>query len=100
MNGKSVPEDTYLQLYSEFRILKEKTIQECKVIEVSAYFVIQTCIIFPPTNTYQFQIVGQFQKPRTIAFSDSLSAASLFSCPIVWLFLGQGLIRFLLVVPC
>ena len=34
MNGKFVPEDTYLQLYSEFRKLKEKTMQECKVVEV------------------------------------------------------------------
>ena len=34
MNGKYVPEDIYLQLYSEFRNLKEKTVQECKVVEV------------------------------------------------------------------
>ena len=34
MNGKYVPEDTYLQLYSEFRKLKEKTMQECKVVRV------------------------------------------------------------------
>ena len=34
MNGKYVPEDMYLQLYSEFRKLKEKTMQECQVVRV------------------------------------------------------------------